>query len=86
MIDTATEQVYSLSEFARELKKQRGIARDYSTIREWSITGWSPRGQSEPVVKLEVISIMGVAHTSFAAFERFLHEQAEAKLAAEMTR
>lgn len=86
MIDTATEQVFSLSEFARQLKKQRGIDRDYQTIRDWVKTGWSPRGHTEPVVKLEVIELMGVAHTSFCAFERFLREQAEAKLAAEMAR
>jgi hypothetical protein len=39
MIDTAKEQLYSLSEFARQLKKLRGIKRDYSTIRGLAITG-----------------------------------------------
>ena len=86
MINTAVEKVFSFSEFSRELKTQRGIDRDPSTIASWTRKGWSPRGETKPVIRLETISIMGIAHTSFAAFERFLRAQAEAKEAAEMSR
>ena len=83
MIDTATEQIFSLQQFAFELKRQRGIERTYSAIRDWARNGWSPRGQTEPVIKLETIPLCGVEHTSFGAFDRFLEAQAEAKHSAE---
>lgn len=84
MIDTAKEQVFSLSDFAKELKKRRGIERSNATIRSWVTDGWSPRGCDEPVVVLESVPIMGAYHTSFEAFDRFLREQLAAKVAAEM--
>lgn len=83
MIDTAKERVYSLSEFARELKKQRHLDRDSVTIAGWARIGCTPRGTNRSI-KLETIDIVNVAHTSFEAFDRFIREQHEAKLAAEM--